>query len=145
MSGNTYYAFPTPEALLSAGMEGLREAKLSGRKAEYILAIASEAMAGSLEPPAPNGLSDAEMEERFLRLRGVGKWTWHWLQIRALGRPDGFPSGALALRRIVSRLYLSDRVSSEDEVEEFSRRWSPFRSLVTTYLFAGARHGLLLG
>lgn len=96
MDGHTYYAFPTPRALVSAGLDELRTAKLSARKAEYILAIATEALEGSLEPEALAGLSDLEMEDRFIRLRGVGKWTWHWLQIRSLARPDGFPSGDLA-------------------------------------------------
>ena len=143
LDGRTYHTFPSPEALLSAGMDGLRAAKLSGRKAEYILAIASEALDGSLEPAALDSLSEEEMETRFTSLRGVGKWTWRWLQIRTLELPDGFPSGDLALRRIVSRLYLSGRVISENEVEEFSQRWSPFRSLTTLYLFAAARCGLL--
>jgi DNA-3-methyladenine glycosylase II len=143
MDGRSYYAFPTPESLLAAGVEGLREAKLSTRKAEYILEIASRAVDGSLERWAFEGLPDQELEQRFTGLRGVGKWTWQWLQVRALGRPDGFPSGDLALRRNISGLYFSGRPVSESEVEEFSRRWSPFRSLATLYLFAGARLGLL--
>ena len=39
--GRTYHAFPTPESLLPKGIPGLRNIKLSNRKAEYILDVAA--------------------------------------------------------------------------------------------------------
>ena len=143
LEGRTYYAFPSPESLLSAGIDGLRRIKLSTRKAEYILQIASEVTCGSPDLESIHSLPDQELEERVMKLRGVGKWTWQWLQIRALGRPDAFPAGDLALRRIISCCYFGGRPISEEEAGEFSLRWSPFRSLATVYLFAAARKGLL--
>jgi 3-methyladenine DNA glycosylase/8-oxoguanine DNA glycosylase len=73
----------------------------------------------------------------------VGSWTAHWLLIRALGHPDGFPGGDLALARTVSRLYGLDHTMSPAELEEFSQRWAPYRGYVTLYLFAASRMGLL--
>ncbi len=143
LEGRTFYAFPTPESILSAGVPGLRNIKLSTRKAEYILDIASKAHQGSLSRESFRDMPEPEIREQFTSIRGVGAWTWQWLQIRALGLPDGFPSGDLALRRIVSHLYFGDSPTSEQEVEEFSRRWSPCRSLATVYLFAASRMGLL--
>ena len=121
----------------------MRRIKLSTRKAEYILQIASEVTNGSPDLESIHSLPDQELEERVMNLRGVGRWTWQWLQIRGLGRPDAFPAGDLALRRIVSRRYFGGRPVSEVEAEEFSRRWSPFRSLAAVYLFATAQKGLL--
>lgn len=76
-------------------------------------------------------------------LPGVGSWTAQWLMIRALGRPDGFPHTDLALRRILGQLLNGDVPLHPDEALAYSRHWSPFRSYVTTYLFAAARSGLL--
>ena len=141
--GHTYYAFPTPESLLPEGIPGLRGIKLSNRKAEYILDVAAAIVDGSLDMEGLRLLPDAEATKRLLTLRGVGPWTAHWLLLRALGRTDAFPAGDLALRRVVSRLYFKDKVLSVNELEEFSERWSPWRSLYTTYLFAALRRGLL--
>ena len=142
-NGRTYYAFPTPASLLPDGIPGLRGIKLSNRKAEYILDVAAAIVDGSLDLEAMRHLPGEEATKRLLALRGVGPWTAHWLLLRALGRMDSFPAGDLALRRIVSRLYLDGEELSVRQLEEFSERWSPWRSLYTTYLFAALRRGLL--
>ncbi len=142
-NGRTYYAFPTPASLLPDGIPGLRGIKLSNRKAEYILDVAAAIVDGSLDLEAMRHLPDEEATKRLLALRGVGPWTAHWLLLRALGRMDSFPAGDLALRRIVSRLYLDGEELSVRQLEEFSERWSPWRSLYTTYLFAALRRGIL--
>ena len=143
IDGRTYRAFPDPPTLLRAGVDGLRAMKLSQRKAEYVLGIAEATCDGSLDLEGLRQVSDTEVVERLIRLRGVGHWTAQWLLIRALARPDAFPSGDLALKRVVSRLYLGSRTISDDEVEAFSRRWSPYRSYAVIYMLAAANRGLL--
>ena len=61
--------------------------------------------------------------------------------IRALGHSDGFPAGDLALQREVGILVNDGAAMSAQEVSEYSERWSPYRSYVTTYLFATVRSG----
>lgn len=143
--GRSYYAFPTPEALLPEGIPGLRAIKLSNRKAEYILDVAAAIVDGSLDLEGLHNLSDEEATKRLLALRGVGPWTAHWLLLRALGRTDAFPAGDLALRRVVAGLYFKGKKLTVAELEEFSEGWEPWRSLYTSYLFAALRRGLLPG
>ena len=139
----TYYAFPNPQAVASAGIQGLRDIGLSNRKAEYILDVATSLMDGSLDLEALRHLPDDQVAEKLLALRGVGRWTVHWLLIRALGRMDALPAGDLALQKVISQLYFQGERLSEEGLEEFSRRWSPWRSLFTMYLFAALRKGLV--
>ena len=143
LNGRIYYAFPGPSAVLSRGVEGLREIKLSTRKAEYILDTAAAIENGTLDMEGLRHRPDQEVAEMLIGLRGVGQWTVQWLLLRALGRLNAFPSGDLALQRVVSRFYFEGQRLSEPEVEEFSQRWSPWRSLFTTYLFAALRRGLV--
>jgi DNA-3-methyladenine glycosylase II len=124
-------------------MDDLRAIKLSTRKAEYILDIASKALDGTLADTELRAMTDSEVEQRLLTIRGVGPWTVSWAMLRALGREDAFPSGDLALQRVVSRLYFGGRKVSARELEEFSQRWRPYRSFVTLYTFAAARMGVL--
>ena len=143
VDGKIYHSFPTPSALLEAGIDGLRKMKLSQRKAEYVLGIAREIEEGTLDLEALKQAGDDEVVERVTRLRGVGHWTAHWLLIRALSRTDAFPSGDLALKRVVSQLYFDGRPITDREVEEFSLRWSPYRSYAIVYMFAAGRQGLI--
>ncbi len=142
IGGATYFAFPRPETLAAASLEELRRLKLSGRKAEYIQGIAQAALASDAGLEWLQGLPDDAVAARLTGLRGVGRWTAQWALVRALGRPDVFPAGDLALRRAVSRLYFGGAPVEEGQAEEFSRRWSPWRTYATLYLFTALRLGM---
>jgi DNA-3-methyladenine glycosylase II len=141
--GEVYYAFPRPERLGSAPIEELRGLKLSQRKAEYVQGIARSAL--SFSPAGLESLhqvSDDVAVQRVQELRGVGPWTAQWVLVRGLGRPDALPLGDLALRRAVSRLYFSGDDVTDVQVEELARRWSPWRTFATVYLFTALRGGM---
>jgi len=141
VSGVTYYAFPPPEAIVAAGMEGLRAIKFSTRKAEYIVDIAARVISEELDLEGLQHQPDEEVVRTLVGIRGVGLWTAQWLLIRALGRTDGFPHGDLALQRLLGLLMDKGTPLSPEAALEYSRRWLPCRSYVTTYLFAAARSG----
>ena len=141
VDGEIHFAFPRPESIAGACMEELRELKLSRRKAEYLhdLALAELATPGGLD--WVRSLSDPDVVEEVTKLRGVGMWSAQWVLLRGLGRNDAFPVGDLALKRIVSSLYFEGDPLTDSQLAEFSRRWSPYRSLATAYLFAAIRTG----
>ncbi len=137
--GEGYWAFPRAEAVASASVEDLRGLKLSQRKAEYVLGVAQRVASGELDLEGLRGLPAAEVVERLTAIRGVGPWTAHWLLIGALGEPDGFPSGDLALQRTMGALVGGGEPMAAGDALAYSERWSPHRSYVTTYLFAATR------
>lgn len=143
VSGVTYHAFPRPEVLVAAGVEGLRAIKFSTRKSQYVVDIAAGVASGELNLEDLRGQPDQEVIRVLTSIRGVGLWTVHWLLIRALGRGDGFPHGDLTLQRTLGVLVNRGNPLRPEQAVEYSRRWSPFRSYVTTYLFAALRAGRL--
>jgi DNA-3-methyladenine glycosylase II len=142
LNGETHYAFPRPHSLLAATVEDLRLLKLSQRKAEYVRGIAEAALDGAGRLENLHGLSDEEVVERVTQLLGVGHWTAQWVLVRALGRTDAFPSGDLALQRAISQMYFDGEKLTAGQIEEFSRRWSPYRAYATAYLFTALRTGM---
>lgn len=139
--GETYYAFPRPEAILESSPEELRGLKLTQRKAEYIHGIAAAVL--SPDWPDPDDLPDAEIVRRLTALRGIGHWTAQWALLRGLSRPDALPLGDLALRRAVSRLWRNNQPVTDAQVAELAETWRPWRSYATAYLFAGIRTGMV--
>ncbi len=141
--GQDFYAFPRPETLGALTVEQLRTMKLSQRKAEYVKGISQASMDNS-----PDGfeslhqMSDEEVVQKTVELRGVGIWTAQWVLIRALGRPDALPLGDLALRRVVSRVYFGGSEINDAQLDEFAQRWSPWRTYATVYLFTAMRSGM---
>jgi DNA-3-methyladenine glycosylase II len=84
--------WPTPAQVLATPMTRLREAGLSGRKAEYILDLAARFSDGRLDPTKLIAMSDEEVMEHLVAVRGIGRWTVEMFQIfvrpaRLSGRP----------------------------------------------------------
>ncbi|MCI0437735.1 MAG: hypothetical protein L0177_01230, partial [Chloroflexi bacterium] len=104
IGGTRYFAFPRPETLVEAGVDGLRAIKFSQRKAEYVVGIASMVASGELALDELRGKSPDDVVRTLTAIRGVGPWTAHWLMIRSLGHTDGFPHGDLALQRTMGAL-----------------------------------------
>ncbi len=141
MSATTYHTFPRPEALMAAGVEGLRSIKLGTAKAQHIVDIAARVVSGELNLESLRSRPDEEVIRILTGIRGVGLWTAQWLLIRALGRTDGFPHTDLALRRTLGLALKDGGPLRPAEALMCSQRWSPYRSFVTTYLFAAIRSG----
>lgn len=80
-----------------------------------------------------SSLPDEEVIERLTRLPGIGVWTAEMFLIFALGRPDVFSAGDFALREGVRRVVGKDL--SAAEIREISRRWAPYRTVASLYLW----------
>jgi AraC family transcriptional regulator, regulatory protein of adaptative response / DNA-3-methyladenine glycosylase II len=67
-------------------------------------------------------------------IKGIGPWTVSYVRMRALGDPDAFLPGDLALRRALERL---DRPTSERGATEAAEAWRPYRSYAMVHLWTG--------
>ena len=141
--GETYYSFPRPEAIWASSPQVLRTMKLTQRKSEYVHGIAGATLDPEMDLEGLARLPDGEIVRKLTELRGVGQWTAQWALIRAVGRPDALPLGDLALRRVVSRLFFGGDGVTDTQVEELAKRWSPYRTFATVYLFTALRGGMV--
>jgi len=139
--GEIYYAFPRPASIWASSPAELHTMKLTQRKSEYVHGLAGSALDPEMGLERLEELTDREIVEKLVALRGVGMWTAQWALIRAVGRPDALPLGDLALRRVVSRLFMDGDDVNDAKVEEIAQRWSPYRTYATVYLFSALRTG----
>jgi DNA-3-methyladenine glycosylase II len=120
------WAFPLRERLAVAAEDDLVTIGFSRRKAEYVVGLArSDLDLGGLAL-----LSDEEVKERIVAVRGLGEWTADWFLARHLGRPRAWPAGDLALRKAVRALY------GDVDVRAIGARFDPFQNLTAHYLLA---------
>jgi len=126
----------SPEALADAPAEALRAAGLSGRKVEYLQAIARSTVAGDIDWDGLESLDDEAVIEELVRLRGVGRWTAEMYLIFALGRPDVLALDDLGLRNSAGRAMGLGRPATRDELGERGERWRPWRSVASLWLWA---------
>ncbi len=124
----------TAERLLAAEFDALRGCGLSGRKIEYLRGIAEAAISGTIDFENLAEKSDAEVIAELVKLKGVGGWTAEMLLIFALGRPDILSFKDLGIRRGIMMLNHLDSLD-ESEFEYYRRRYSPYGTLASLYLW----------
>jgi DNA-3-methyladenine glycosylase II len=128
-------ATPAPERLLEASEKELRGCGLSGRKVEYIRDLASHVLSGELELERLDELTDEEVIEEIVAVRGLGQWTAEMFLIFHLERPDVLSGGDLGIRKAVGIEYQLNEMPPPLRVLEIGEPWRPHRSLASLYLW----------
>lgn len=123
----------TPEGVLAAHEETLREAGLSRQKARYVRAIAETFLEEGYDKEHFADASDEEIVEALTAITGVGPWTARMQLLFTFGRPDVFPVGDLGVRKGMKRLFDDDMTRAEMVAE--AERWAPYRSYASLYLW----------
>jgi DNA-3-methyladenine glycosylase II len=126
---------PPPEQLLEADEADLRGAGLSGRKVEYVRDLASHVVSGELELDRLGELSDEEVVEEIVAVRGLGVWTAEMFLLFHLERPDVLSGGDLGIRKAVQVEYGLGEMPAPARVLEIGEPWRPHRSLASLYLW----------
>ena len=135
LEGDIYYAYPTPQRLVSVSKEELRECGLSFRKCEYIkgvsMLITEEKL--NLEKFRNYERSDQIIKE-LDEIRGIGVWTAELTMLRGLQRLEALPADDLGLRRIISRYYCDGKVIQSAEARQIAEKWGCWKGLAAYYL-----------
>ncbi|MCB0876247.1 MAG: DNA-3-methyladenine glycosylase 2 family protein [Solirubrobacterales bacterium] len=127
---------PEPIDLIAPGAEErLRSCGLSGRKASYMIGIAEAIESGELRPDELDELTDEEVTEALVALRGIGRWSAEMFLMFDLGRPDVFSGGDLGLRRGIQIAYELDEMPTPEEAIAIAEAWAPHRTLASLYLW----------
>lgn len=95
--------YPTPDKVVELTVEDLRELQFSGRKAEYIIGIAEKMVQGELDLDKIRTLSDQEISNTLIKLRGVGPWTVQNFLMFGLGRLNLFPFTDIGIQNALKK------------------------------------------
>jgi DNA-3-methyladenine glycosylase II len=126
---------PTPASVQKAGLEKLRAAGLSARKAEYVLDLSTHFSEKRVQPTKWAKMEDEEVIVELTSIRGIGRWTAEMFLIFNLQRPDVLPLDDVGLLNAISLHYFSGEPVSRFEAREVSQAWQPWRTVATWYLW----------
>ena len=117
--------------------EALRGAGLSRNKLAAMRDLAQKSLDGIVPPRRQlEALSDAEIIARLTDVRGVGVWTAQMFLMFRLGRPDVLPSEDYGIRKAFGLAFRKNgRLPPPSVVESHGRRWSPYRTIASWYLW----------
>ncbi len=124
----------TVDAVSADFLKGLG---MSSRKAEYIKEFAGKVLDGQFVLYELWEMPDKEVISRLKSLRGVGAWTAEMILLFCMERPDILSYDDLALRRGIQMIY-HHKTISRSLFEKYRRRYSPYGSVASLYLWAVA-------
>jgi 3-methyladenine DNA glycosylase/8-oxoguanine DNA glycosylase len=131
--------FPTPEQIIAASDELLRSAGLSRNKMLAIRDLAAKTLNGTVPTvQQAHRMSDDELIERLITVRGIGRWTVEMLLIFRLGRPDVLPVDDYGVRKGFAKMRKMAELPKPKELAAYGEKWKPYRSVAAWYLWRAA-------
>ncbi len=125
------------ETVLAAGVPALQALGMTFRKAEYITDFAQKVHTGAFDLEGIWQKSDEEAIQALCSLKGIGVWTAEMILLFCMQRPDIFSFHDLAIQRGLRMVY-HHRTIDRARFERYRRRFSPYCSVASLYLWAVA-------
>ncbi len=124
-----------PSSFLSLDDLELKVIGFSGQKKRYSRELAHAVLGGSLDLGGMASLADDQVRVELTKVTGIGRWTADIYLLMALGRPDVWPRGDLALHKSVQNLKGFESHPTPFEFEEIGEPWRPWRSVAARILW----------
>jgi DNA-3-methyladenine glycosylase II len=125
-----------PKLILRTSDETLRAAGLSRSKVAALKDLAAKTIDGTV--PSAGALakmSDEEIIERLVSVRGIGRWTVEMLLLFDLGRPDVWPVHDYGVRKGFAKTFRRRKLPTPKQLMKLGEKWRPYRSTAAWYFW----------
>ena len=123
-----------PEAILKKSDEELRSFGISWGKVKYLKDLSDKVDRGELNLDSLEKLTDEEIIEELIKVRGIGRWTAEMFLMFTLARPDIFPVDDLGIQKgylkVTGKKF--DKVKSARLADKY---WKPYRTVASWYIW----------
>lgn len=125
----------TPQTVSKLRTADLRKCGLSRQKILYIRNISKFFLQNKKFIKNINKSSEEEIYNNLIEIKGVGNWTIHMFLMFSYGSSNIFPTGDLGFLKAISKLYKVQLPISERKLKLLYKKWSPYSSQATWYLW----------
>lgn len=101
----------------------------------YIRGIASAIESGTLDLTTLEKLSEEEVRQNLVALKGIGNWTADVYLMFVLQKADVFPIGDIAAVNAIKRAKRLPKDTDRDQVLLVAEKWKPYRTIATMILW----------
>ena len=124
-----------PKNVIKYGNNNIRKCGISNKKVEYIIGLSNFFIKNPDSVNLWKKMDDKSIIKELCQLKGIGPWSAEMFLMFCLLRPDVLPLGDLGLRRAVGKNYLNTFDPTYEEVEKVAKKWIPYRSAATWFLW----------
>lgn len=126
---------PAPDSLLALPEETLRGVGLSRQKLSYLRDLAAKVHQNELPLDHLDELSDQEIIDYLVQVKGIGVWTAQMFLMFRLGRLDVLPDLDLGIRNAIKKAYRVRGVPNAKRIAKIGAPWRPYASVACWYLW----------
>ena len=133
-----YDKAPTPEQIVATPFATLRAIGLSNAKVGYIQNVARFAIDQGMAFTQLQKMTNEEVTQHLIQIKGVGRWTTEMILMFALGREDVFAIDDLGVQNAMIGIYKLDTTNKKklrEDLLRISKRWSPYRTYACLHLW----------
>ena len=113
----------------------LKKCGLSRQKVLGIQSLAKQILNKSFKPKLINTMNDEEAINYLSNLRQIGRWSAEMILLFTYNRSDIWPIQDIGLLRAISKNYKKKYLPPEKFVNLLKKRFSPYCSVATWYLW----------
>jgi DNA-3-methyladenine glycosylase II len=126
--------FLDPKLVLETPDEKLRAAGLSRSKVVALKDLAAKTIDGTVPTARAMGkMTDDEIVDRLIQVRGIGRWTVEMLLLFDLGRPDIWPVHDYGVRKGFAKIFGKRKLPTPKQMLKLGARFAPYRSALAWY------------
>ena len=129
---------PTAQQVVDTPFETLRGIGLSNAKVNYVKNVAQFEIESGLDAKKLGKMTNEEIINYLIVIKGVGRWTIEMLLMFALGREDVFAVDDLGIQNAMIKLYKLDNTDKKKfrgDLLRISEKWSPYRTYACVHLW----------
>ncbi len=126
---------PTPELYLDFSIAQLKAAGISPQKSGYLKDLAEKFLDKTINHKHFYKMTDAEVKEHLLQVKGIGPWTADMFLIFALNRPDVLPVGDLGTRKGFQKAFKLRDLPDEVKMLKLAAAHAGERTKLTLHLW----------
>lgn len=124
-----------PKSVLITSNDDLRKCGLSHRKINYIKGIAKIVENDKNYFTRLDKMSDDSVIEELTKLYGIGPWSARMFLIFHYNRQNILPYGDIGLINSFCKNYNVERDKFKEEIINFKKKWDPYCTVATWYLW----------
>ena len=116
--------------------EELKDTGLSRQKVAYCRNVAEAVINKTLDFKKLEKMSDQEVVEILVKIKGIGEWTAQCYLMACMKRLDAWPSSDLGLIVAIQKIKKINERPKSLTIEKMAEPWKPYRSVAALLLWS---------
>ncbi len=124
-----------PKVVVKLTNDQLRKCGLSKQKIKGIKNLSKQILNRSFKPKLIRNMNDEEAIIYLSSLKQIGRWSAEMILLFTYNRPNIWPVQDIGLLRAISKNYKKKYLPPENFVKSLQKKFSPYCSVATWYLW----------